>query len=131
MTALQADIVGWAFSWEKNHGYYLPVNSPGAAHLDAELVSSRLKPILEDPQIFKINQNIKYDMLVLRRLGIHLQGISIDPMVGDYLLDAGARSHGLDTLSLKYMGHKMIPISELIGKGNSRKDVRSRGRTGG
>ncbi|MCA9042473.1 MAG: DNA polymerase I, partial [Planctomycetaceae bacterium] len=66
LTALQADIVGWAFCWKENHGYYLPVNSPDSDHLDGELVATRLKPILEDPEIAKINQNIKYDMLVLR-----------------------------------------------------------------
>ncbi|QDU81525.1 DNA polymerase I [Polystyrenella longa] len=123
LTALQADIVGWAFCWEANHGYYLPVNSPGSAHLDADLVASKFKPILEDPTVSKINQNIKYDMLVLRKIDIHLQGVSIDPMVGDYLLDAGARSHGLDALAMKYLNHKMIPISDLIGKGKQQKKM--------
>ena len=123
LTALQAEIVGWAFCWESHHGYYLPVNSPGKRHLDAEMVAAKLKPLLEDPAIAKVNQNIKYDMLVLRRIGIFLEGVSMDPMVGDYLLDAGARSHGLDALAMKYLSHKMIPISDLIGKGKQQKKM--------
>ena len=56
-------------------------------------------------------------MLVLRRVGVTLAGLGLDPMVGDYLLDAGARTHGLDALADKYLRHPMIPISELIGTG--------------
>lgn len=67
------------------------------------------------PQI--LNQNIKYDMLVLRRAGVNIGSLGLDTMVGDYLLDAGARSHGLDELSKKYLMRTMIPISDLIGKG--------------
>lgn len=64
-----------------------------------------------------INQNIKYDLLVLRRAGVTLRNIGLDTMVGDYLLDAGARSHGLDELSKRYLLRTMIPITDLIGKG--------------
>ena len=56
-------------------------------------------------------------MLVLRRVGVTLAGLGLDPMVGDYLLDAGARTHGLDALADKYLRHPMIPISALIGTG--------------
>jgi DNA polymerase-1 len=64
-----------------------------------------------------INQNIKYDMLVLRRAGVEVKNLGLDTMVGDYLLDAGARGHGLDELSKKYLMRTMIPITDLIGKG--------------
>ncbi len=115
---LRADIVGWAISWEPHKGYYIAVRGPaGQAVLDPQTVVESLRPILEHPAVEVTNQNIKYDMLVLRRAGISLRGIGNDPMVGSYLLDAGARSHGLDELARRHLRHEMIPITQLIGKG--------------
>lgn len=115
---LHADIVGWAFCWQAGRSFYLPVDGPaGSPVLDAQQVLTALKPILEDPQREIVNQNIKYDLLVLRRAGVQVAGLGLDTMIGDYLLDAGARSHKLDDLSKKYLHRKMIPISDLIGKG--------------
>ena len=76
----------------------------------------RLRPIFADAKIAKLNQNIKYDLLVLRGRGIEVQGVSGDPMVADYLLHAGERSHSLEELSRRYLNHAMVPIGELIGK---------------
>lgn len=124
LDALQADIVGWAFSWQAHTGFYLPVDAPpGEPTLDANAVLEALRPLLEDPEIEIVNQNIKYDMLVLRRVGVCLRGVGLDPMVGDYLLDAGARGHGLDKLAEKYLHHRMIPITELIGSGKQQKKM--------
>jgi DNA polymerase-1 len=119
---LRGDIVGWAFSWEPHKGFYIPVRAPaGQPQLDAVAVVDALRPVLENPSVHVSNQNIKYDMLVLRRAGINLAGIGVDPMLGSYLLEAGARSHSLDELSRRYLRHEMIPISMLIGKGMSEK----------
>lgn len=118
LDALRADIVGWAFCWHADSGYYLPVTGPpGSDVLDPAAVLAALKPILEDPDREIVNQNIKYDMLVLKRAGAEVRGIGLDPMVGDYLLDAGARTHGLDDLAKRYLNRQLIPISDLIGKG--------------
>lgn len=115
---LRADIVGWAISWQAGEGYYLAVRGPADQNkLDPQTVVDAMRPILENPAVEICNQNIKYDALVLRRAGIHIASIGIDPMVGHYLLDAGARSHSLDELSRRYFNHEMIPISSLIGKG--------------
>ncbi|MGQ0634401.1 MAG: DNA polymerase I [Planctomycetaceae bacterium] len=115
---IRADIVGWAISWEPHVGYYVPVRGPaGQARLDPTLVVRALRPIVEAPEVEIVNQNIKYDMLVLRRAGIRLRGLGLDPMVGSYLLEPGARSHSLDELARKYFQHEMIPIAGLIGKG--------------
>lgn len=120
LDAVRADIVGWAFSWDGSDGYYLPVQAPeGQATLDADHVVEMLRPLLEDPDLEVCNQNIKYDMLVLRRAGVELHGVGMDPMVGSYLLDAGARGHGMDELARRYLQHETIPISDLIGKGKS------------
>lgn len=118
----RAEIVGWAFCWEAGNAAYLPVaGPPGAAVLDAKVVLESLKPILEDPAVEVGNQNVKYDLIVLRRGGINVASIGFDPMIGDYLLDAGARSHSLDTLARRYLNHEMIPITDLIGKGKEQK----------
>ena len=115
---MEADIVGWAFCWEADVGCYIPVaGPPGDVVLDPGLVLAALKPILEDPDREIVNQNVKYDMVVLKRVGVEIANLGLDPMVGDYLLDAGARTHGLDELSKRYLSRKMIPISDLIGKG--------------
>ncbi|MBA3316170.1 MAG: DNA polymerase I [Planctomycetota bacterium] len=118
----RASIVGWAICWEADNAAYLPVAGPADANvLDPAVVLATLKSVLEDPNVEIGNQNIKYDMIVLRRAGIEIANVGMDPMVGDYLLDAGARSHGLDTLSKRYLNHDMIPITELIGKGKEQK----------
>jgi DNA polymerase-1 len=115
---LRADIVGWAISWEPNAGFYIPVRGPaGQTVLPPSDVVLALRSVLEHPDVAVCNQNIKYDMLVLRRAGITLRGIGMDPMIGSYLLEAGARSHSLDELARRFFGHEMIPISALIGKG--------------
>jgi DNA polymerase-1 len=118
LDAVRADIVGWAISWQPNAGYYIAVRGPqGQPQLDPQAVVDAMRPILEHPDVEVCNQNLKYDMLVLRRAGIRLCGIGIDPMIGSYLLEAGARSHSLDELARRYFHHEMIPITSLIGKG--------------
>jgi DNA polymerase-1 len=115
---VRAEIVGWAISWEPHTGFYIPVRAPESQRrLDPQGVVDVLRPILEHPEVEVSNQNIKYDMLVLRRAGIRLRGLGVDPMVASYLLEAGARSHSLDELARRYFGHEMIPITSLIGKG--------------
>ena len=122
LDANRATIVGYALCWEAGQAAYIPVaGPPGAPVLDAETVLAALKPILEDPQVELCNQNIKYDLIVLRRAGVDARGIGFDPMIGDYLLDAGARSHGLDALAQRYLKQTLIPISDLIGKGKEQK----------
>jgi DNA polymerase-1 len=124
LDAVRADIVGWAFCWQANTGYYLPVDAPpGQPVLDRRLVLEAVRPLLEDSAVEIVNQNIKYDMIVLRRAGVTLRGIGVDPMVGDYLLDAGARSHGLSALAERYLEHRMIPIGDLIGSGKKQKKM--------
>jgi DNA polymerase-1 len=118
----QAEIIGLAFAWKEGDAWYVPVRGPAEDRkLDSAQVLSRLKPILEDPAVDKINQNIKYDQMVLRQNGIALNGLAGDPMVADYLLHAGERSHNLDDLSIRYLNHQVIPITDLIGKGSQQR----------
>jgi DNA polymerase-1 len=114
LNAMQAEIVGWAFSWQAGTGYYLPVEGPpGQTTLDRAAVLEALRPILENPDIQVINHNIKYDLIVLRRSNVQLAGLGVDPMVGDYLLDAGARDHKLDNLAARSLNQRTTAVNEL------------------
>jgi DNA polymerase I len=120
---LEADIVGWAIAWKSGEAWYLAVRGPeGAPTLDPQDTLEALRPTFEDPAIAKINQNIKYDLLVLRHQGLNVAGVAGDSMVADYLLHAGERSHGLDELARRYLGHANISIAELIGKKGKNQD---------
>ena len=114
---LEAEIVGIAFSWRPGEAWYLALRGPeGSALLDPTPTLERLRPIFADPKIAKLNQNIKYDLLVLRGRGVEVHGVSGDPMVADYLLHSGERSHNLEELARRYLNHAMVPIEDLIGK---------------
>ncbi len=80
-----------------------------------------LRPVLENPAIRKIGQNLKYDMVVLRAAGVELAGVAFDTMLASYLLDAGERNHNLDELAVRYLNHTTTKITELIGTGKNQK----------
>jgi DNA polymerase-1 len=112
-----AELVGLAFCWKPGEAYYLAVNGPaGEKRLDVAYVLEKLRPVLEDPTKGKINQNIKYDLQVLRQHNVTVRGVVGDSMVADYLLHAGERGHNMETLALKHLNHQVIPITDLIGK---------------
>jgi len=116
----RSKIVGLAFSWKAGEAWYLALRGPeGEPTLDPEETLHALAEVLENPSVGKVNQNIKYDLLALRRNGVTLAGLSGDPMLADYLLHAGERSHSLADLASRYFNHRVIPISDLIGKGKS------------
>ncbi len=118
----KAEIVGYAIAFEPGEGYYIPVRGPEDDQvLDPQQVADCLRPLLENPDIEKIGQNLKYDLVVLRNAGIRLKGIVFDTMVASYLLDAGQRSHSLDQLALRYLDHTTLKIESLIGKGKNQK----------
>src|SRR5262249_29348439 len=101
----------------QGEAWYLPVRAPdGESSLDPDTTLARLAEVLQDPKITKVNQNIKYDLLAPRRHGVSLQGVAGDPMLADYLLHAGERSHSLADLANRYLNHRVIPITDLIGK---------------
>ncbi len=78
-----------------------------------------LRELLEDPTVRKTAQNIKFDILVLRRAGIRLAGLDFDTMLASYVLDPGRRSHGLDLLAIEFLDHKMTSYEDLCGKGKA------------
>ncbi|MEJ1298546.1 MAG: DNA polymerase I [Candidatus Sedimenticola sp. (ex Thyasira tokunagai)] len=117
---MQAEIVGLSFAVEAGEAAYLPVAHiyPGAPQqLERETVLGLMKPLLEDPKRLKVGQNLKYDMSVLARYGIELQGIAHDTMLESYVLDSTATRHDMDSLANKYLGLKTIKFEEVAGKG--------------
>jgi len=117
-----AEIVGYSFAWKENEAWYVPVRAPeGEPCLDPQATLETLRPLLEDPAVEKLGQNLKYDMIVLRNAGVKLAGVAFDTMVASYLLDAGRRNHNLDDLALRYLDHTTIKITELIGSGKGQK----------
>lgn len=117
---MQAEIVGVSFSVEPGKAAYVPVAHiyPGAPEqLDRAWVLEALRPLLEDPDQLKVGQNLKYDMSVLARYGIEMQGIAYDTMLESYVLDSTATRHDMDSLAQKYLGIKTIKYEEVAGKG--------------
>ena len=131
---VRAELVGVSMSCREKTGYYIPIaHDPEALMrrtdpddlfaleelhpLPQQEALDRLRPLLEDPSIGKIGHNIKYDLIVLQRAGINLQGIVLDTMVASYLTDPSRLRHNLGEVSLQYLRRKMIPIADVIGKG--------------
>ena len=117
---MEADLVGVSFATAPGEAAYVPFGHdyPGAPdQLDRALVLDKLKPVLEDEQSKKVGQNLKYDMSVLARAGITLRGVEYDTMLESYVLDSVATRHDMDSLALKYLGHKNISFQEIAGKG--------------
>lgn len=118
LDALQAEIVGIAFATEKNKPAYIPLlHTDGSEQLSRDTVLALLKPILENPNIAKVGKNLKYDYNVFKNHGISLNGIAFDTMLESYVLNSNASQHDLDSLALKYLGHKTISYEDVTGKG--------------
>ncbi len=114
-----AELAGISVSWEAGKAYYIPIRAAMGRCLSLELVREKLAGVLSDASIGKIGQNIKYDAIVLEQAGMPLRGISFDTMIASFVLEPLRRSHGMDALVLELCHHRMIPISDLIGKGKN------------
>jgi DNA polymerase-1 len=117
---IEAEIVGVSFAVAPDRAAYVPLahDYPGApAQLDRQRVLAELKPLLENPDVRKLGQNLKYDANVLANYGISLAGIAHDSMLESYVLDSTGTRHDMDSLALKYLGEKTITFEEVAGKG--------------
>ncbi|MFP4176605.1 MAG: DNA polymerase I [Candidatus Brocadiia bacterium] len=120
----EARIVGIALSWEAGQGVYVATRGPeGADTCPPERALRILKPIIENAEIGKIGQNLKYDMQVLRAHDVTLRGITCDTLIASYLLHPGHRNHGLDSLAKRHLNYENISIKELIGSGKDQKNM--------
>ena len=107
-------------SRQGREGIFHEALAPG--QLPRTAVLERLAPLLENPALLKVGQNIKFDMQVLAMNGIPLNGIRFDTMLASYVLNPSRQGHGLDALSLEHLGHKMISYSEVTGNGKVQKN---------
>ncbi|MFC4698805.1 DNA polymerase I [Glaciecola siphonariae] len=117
---MQAQLVGISFALAPNDAYYVPLahDYPGAPQqLDRDWVLEQLKPLVEADDAKKVGQHIKYDKNVLANYDVHLRGILCDTMLASYVLNSVATKHNMDSLALKYLGHKCIGFEEIAGKG--------------
>ena len=117
---MQAQLVGVSFAVAPGEAAYVPVahRYPDAPEqLDCAEVLAVLRPLLEDPALLKIGQNAKYDMSVLARHGVELNGVEFDTMLESYVLDSVGSRHNMDDLALKYLGHSTIKFADVAGKG--------------
>ena len=115
---MQAEVVGLSFACRPNEAAYIPLRhhySGAPGQLDPDRTLASLKPLLEDPKLAKVGQNIKYDWIVLKRSGIDLQGVVFDTMVASYLLNPTRRAHNLEMIAAEYLDHKMISYKEVAG----------------
>ena len=112
----EAELIGISVSYAPNKSFYIPVGHKKNKCLSKDLVIKKMKPILEDPSIKKVGQNIKYDYIIFKKSGIELTSIE-DTMLLSYTLDAGNNRHNMDTLSELHLGHKTISYKDLVGTG--------------
>jgi DNA polymerase I len=112
LDALNAEIVGISFSYEKGKAFYMPFPENRE---DAQLLMDKLKPFFENENIEKIGQNLKYDLKILANYGIEVKGKLFDTMLAHYLINPDMR-HNMDILSETYLKYTPKSISDLIGK---------------
>ena len=129
LDAMRARLVGVSMAIEPGRACYVPLQHGAGDGFDLEGVGdakqipladaiAALKPLLEDPSVLKIGQNLKYDMLVLANHGIDLAPMD-DTMLLSYTLDSGRGRHGMDELALRHLGHVCIAFKEIAGTGKS------------
>ena len=112
----QANLVGISLSTKIGKACYIAIGHKSKKCINKDLVLKKLKPLLEDPSVKKIGQNIKFDFIVFFRHGIELNSME-DTMLMSYVLDAGKNRHNMDTLSVIHLGHKTITFKDLVGSG--------------
>ena len=112
----QADLIGISLSSKIGKACYIPIGHKSKKNLNKNLVLKKLKPLLEDPSIKKIGQNIKFDFIIFFKQGIELNSME-DTMLMSYVLDSGRNRHNMDTLAELHLGHKTISFKDLVGSG--------------
>ena len=130
LDAMQAELVGVSLSITPGAACYIPLRhrAPGGEGLDLEGAApdqipvnqalALLKPLLEDPSVLKVGQNIKYDLLIFKGEGIEVSPID-DTMAISYVLECGLHGHGMDELSMLHFGIKPISFKEVTGTGRA------------
>ena len=109
---VEADLVGMSFAYRKGEAFYVPVPADRA---EAQAVVDQFKPVFENATIGKIGQNLKYDLLMLKKYGVEVQGKLFDTMIAHYLIEPEMR-HNMDMMAMTYLNYSPVEIESLIGK---------------
>ncbi|MCB1179705.1 MAG: DNA polymerase I, partial [Leptospiraceae bacterium] len=121
---VRAEILGISFSFKEETGYYIPIQYGSSLFqkesLDLKEVLEVIKPILENPKVLKIGQNIKYDCIIFEKYGILLNPIHFDTMLASYVINPDSRRHNMDDLAEDFLNYKTITYDDLTGKGKKR-----------
>ena len=116
-----ADLVGISLSYKSDQAFYIPLGHrlrEAEEQLPLPWVLEELKPILEDRKVNKVGQNLKYDWIVLKQYGIHLQGIYCDTMIASYLLNPTKHNHNLGEIAREYLDRNVTDYKEVVGTGS-------------
>jgi DNA polymerase-1 len=120
LNIIDAQIVGISFGFDHGEAYYIPLGHDylGAPNqLDRKAVLLKLKPLLENKDLYKIAHHVKYDLNIFKNYDITLQGAKFDTMLESYVLDSTASRHDMDSLAEKYLNKKTIHFEDVAGKG--------------
>lgn len=114
--AVEAELVGLAFSYRPSEGFFVPVPADQAG---AQAIVDEFKPVLENEAVGKIAQNLKYDLIVLKKYGVEVRGPLYDTMLAHYLIEPEKR-HNMDYMAVAYLNYEPVTIETLIGKKGSK-----------
>ena len=125
--ATRAELVGVSMALEPNKACYIPLAHGGSGlfaetpvQLDRDVALAKLKPLFEDPAVLKIGHNLKYDMIVLGRLGVGVAPHD-DTILMSFDLDAGLHGHSMDELAATHLSHSCIAFKDVVGVGKSQR----------
>jgi DNA polymerase I len=116
ITNAQTQLIGFSFAIHCGEAVYIPVGHQHGNQLARELILKKLTPLLADSKQQKICHNFKFNLEVLANQQIDLQGVVYDTLLESYVLDSTSLNHDLETLSLKYLGRRMISFQDIAGK---------------
>lgn len=122
LDTISANIIGLSFAVAAGEAAYLPVAHDyldAPPQLDRNQVLAQLKPLLEDPRVLKVGQNLKFDRGVLKNYDIELAGIKFDTMLESYMLNSVGGKHDMDSLAQRWLNHKTVTFTEIAGKGKN------------
>jgi DNA polymerase-1 len=117
---MTVNLIGVSFAFECGKGAYVPVGHDyldAPTQLDRHWVLDKLKPLLEDPNIHKIGQNLKFDANIVARYGIEMQGMTFDTMLESYVWNSVSGRHDMDSLALRYLQYETVSFESIAGKG--------------
>jgi DNA polymerase-1 len=124
---MRARLVGISLAVDDKLGYYIPVGhvpTLGSQQLPTKTVLDALRGPLTDPKIEKVGHNLKYDFVILARLGLRVAPLAFDTMIAEWLTNPNSRNLGLKNLAWVRLNYRMTEIEELIGKGKNQKEMK-------